>query len=452
MALENAGFPVIFNQFPTETVDANDIALIYKPSTGQVHGILGSNAFTAVTDSSDFTYSSTQTYGLNDVAIFDNRWWRSLQANNTGNIPQTGSAFWVQLNTVSEIAIPDWEAGLYLSRAVVFVGTTLYRIQSGTALPFNSTVSPDMDATNWESSSGGITAQNVQNSAFSFAVDTGVANGILVALTPALTSYQQGQRFYAKIAENNTGATTVNVNGLGTISVVDILGNALGGGAILADSIYEFFINEVSVGNFQAQISIDVNVDNRPDRAALSDFNTNTTIDGSLAKVLTIALTADRAVGSIQNLTDPVLIVCSGNQKLTWALSNVTVVGNTNYNNPIVRLSFAAPGFPSRIIAEYLDDPKNIVEQVTLSTTTVDMGENSNNVLIRTGTGNENITITNPMLNGIFTIRHTGATTLTVEGDAPLGGYDGTRVNIIDVRCTQITPSVEYSVLNEIRP
>lgn len=254
MALENAGFPAILNQFSTTSVDANDILLVYKRSTGQVHGILGSDAFTVTTDVNNFIYSSTQTYNLDDVVVFDNKWWRSIEASNTGNIPQTVSPFWVQLNTISEISIPDWIAGLYLTRAVVFEGTQLYRIKSTVALPFNSTGSPTSDTANWEVVSVAVTSSQIQNNQFTFAVDTGSINALVITLAPALSSYVQGQSFFIKAANLNSGATTVNINGLGAIPVVTRSGQALSGGEMPAGSISEFVIDEVSSNIFRAQL------------------------------------------------------------------------------------------------------------------------------------------------------------------------------------------------------
>lgn len=151
MSLQSARFPEIFNQFPTVSVDNNDIVLVYKASTGQVHGILGSNAFPGTqTDVNNFIWSAGITYAENEVVVFNDLWYRSLQSNNTGNTPATGSTFWVQINRVSSLTIPDWSAGLYLERATVFVGNVLYRIRSTVTLPFNSTISPDSDTANWE--------------------------------------------------------------------------------------------------------------------------------------------------------------------------------------------------------------------------------------------------------------------------------------------------------------
>lgn len=195
--------------------------------------------------------------------------------------------------------------------------------------------------------------------------------------------------------------------------------------------------------------------DTRPLSFDVTDFNTTNTIDASVAQRLDIVLTADAEVNTINNLTRPVLIVVTGGFKLDFPQTNIFNDGTTNYNNPIIRLSRAEDtGFGQRIIAEYLNSPARRTLEVMLTGTSIDMGEQHNNILTRTGSGAENISITNPMLNGFVTIRHTGATNLTVNGQT-LGGqsYNGSGTNVVDIRCVEddqggATPI--YSVLNEV--
>jgi hypothetical protein len=51
--------------------------------------------------------------------------------------------------------------------------------------------------------------------ALPYAVDTGTTNAYVVALSPALTQHITGMPIYFKVANANTGASTINVNGLG---------------------------------------------------------------------------------------------------------------------------------------------------------------------------------------------------------------------------------------------
>ncbi len=71
-----------------------------------------------------------------------------------------------------------------------------------------------------------------------YAAATGTANTYAVTLNPALTSYVEGTALAVKINISNTGAATININGLGTKSIVDSKGNAMTSGKLLAGSIY----------------------------------------------------------------------------------------------------------------------------------------------------------------------------------------------------------------------
>ncbi len=67
-------------------------------------------------------------------------------------------------------------------------------------------------------------------------VDTGSANSYVLSFTASFSSYVNGTVIYWIPANTNTGASTLNVNGLGVISIVNIDGSALGAGEIVAGS------------------------------------------------------------------------------------------------------------------------------------------------------------------------------------------------------------------------
>jgi hypothetical protein len=60
---------------------------------------------------------------------------------------------------------------------------------------------------------------DAQNETYSYAVDTGSANTYAIALATAPSSYVAGLTVQFKIATANTGASTLNVNGLGAKSL-----------------------------------------------------------------------------------------------------------------------------------------------------------------------------------------------------------------------------------------
>lgn len=82
-----------------------------------------------------------------------------------------------------------------------------------------------------------VTLGQVQNGGMSYvASDTGSANAYAIAPSPAITAYVAGQRFAFVAANASTGASTIDVSGLGT-KAVEYQGAALGGAEIKAGSI-----------------------------------------------------------------------------------------------------------------------------------------------------------------------------------------------------------------------
>jgi len=65
----------------------------------------------------------------------------------------------------------------------------------------------------------------------------GTANAITVTANPAAASYAAGMGFVILAGSTNTGATTINVNGLGT-KALQFQGNALKGGEVIANRLF----------------------------------------------------------------------------------------------------------------------------------------------------------------------------------------------------------------------
>lgn len=63
------------------------------------------------------------------------------------------------------------------------------------------------------------TKTGIQNQSYVYVVDSGAANAYVVAPSPAVTSYVAGLRLSVKIANTNTGASTINVSSLGTKNI-----------------------------------------------------------------------------------------------------------------------------------------------------------------------------------------------------------------------------------------
>lgn len=72
---------------------------------------------------------------------------------------------------------------------------------------------------------------------YDYFVDTGAADAIVITPTTALAAYVEGNRYFIKVAASNTGATTINVNGLGVKSLKKNVTDDLQAGDLLADQI-----------------------------------------------------------------------------------------------------------------------------------------------------------------------------------------------------------------------
>jgi hypothetical protein len=76
-----------------------------------------------------------------------------------------------------------------------------------------------------------------------YATATGSANAYVVTLDPAPTAYVDGMAVAVKINVQNTGASTLNINGLGAKSIRKPNGNNVSAGNLKAGSIYSMRYN-----------------------------------------------------------------------------------------------------------------------------------------------------------------------------------------------------------------
>lgn len=82
------------------------------------------------------------------------------------------------------------------------------------------------------------TVGKLQDSGHTYAADSGAADAYVIAPSPAITAYAAGQQFIMKAANTNTGASTVNVNGLGAKSIVNANNEALSRNEIVSGRTY----------------------------------------------------------------------------------------------------------------------------------------------------------------------------------------------------------------------
>jgi len=118
---------------------------------------------------------------------------------------------------------------------------TMVRAQEGTT--GLNWLANDLFAELWTAGQAGALLQqgDLQTQDENYAVDTGSANAYLAALTPALTAYTPGMPVRVKIANTNTGPSTLNVNGVSAAAIQLRSGAPLAGGELRAGSVCEFF-------------------------------------------------------------------------------------------------------------------------------------------------------------------------------------------------------------------
>lgn len=73
-------------------------------------------------------------------------------------------------------------------------------------------------------------------------VDSGSANAYVITPSPAITAYEEGQRFTIRAQNANSAASTLNVNGLGAIAINTVDGT-LAASAIVAGGYYDVVYN-----------------------------------------------------------------------------------------------------------------------------------------------------------------------------------------------------------------
>lgn len=83
----------------------------------------------------------------------------------------------------------------------------------------------------------------LSNSSIPYNITTGSANTYAVTLDPAPTTYTDGMAIAVKINVENTGSSTINVNGLGNIPIKKSNGNDVASGFLKANTPYTLRYN-----------------------------------------------------------------------------------------------------------------------------------------------------------------------------------------------------------------
>ncbi len=140
---------------------------------------------------------------------------------------------------------------LVASKAGQFVKKTLAEIKA--LLGLGTAAYKNFD------SAGGVAAYDTVQTHLSdyvrqpgYGVTSGSANTYTLTLSPAPAAYVDGMGIVVKINAANTGASTINVNGLGAKAIVDGKGNALAAAKLRLNGTYSLKYNSTS-GNFILQ-------------------------------------------------------------------------------------------------------------------------------------------------------------------------------------------------------
>ncbi len=166
------------------------------------------------------------------AAYFNNQvfWFTPVNANSGASTVNVQSIGVVPLVNNDNSAL---ESGALLTNAS-------YEIIYSTAL--NSFI-----LVNSSLSSGGITPLQIQDKAFTYALDTGAANAYVIALSPVVASPLNGQTFTFLASHANSGASTIDV-GYGAVPLVNNDGSVLASNSIISGGTYDIVANNTYSG------------------------------------------------------------------------------------------------------------------------------------------------------------------------------------------------------------
>ena len=162
---------------------------------------------------------------------------------SAGGVPPSGSDFNGIFNLIT--AIQQWQsAGGFFPFDSAFAtsiggypqGALLAKV-SGPGFWLctanSNSANPDTGGSGWVE----FDPAAVQSGTFSYAADTGSATAYAVTLAPAPAALTDGMMVWFKAANTNTGESTLNVNGLGALSITS-QGSAIVAGTIVAGAYY----------------------------------------------------------------------------------------------------------------------------------------------------------------------------------------------------------------------
>ena len=205
-------------------------------------------------------------------------------------------------------------------------------IPSGNAATRNTTARAANVETEFQSISDAFAkypeATNISNGTANYAVDTGSANALIVAMPKTATAYTDGMLIAVKALASNTGDSTINVDGLGVKQIRRQTGSQVTTGDIVAGGIYEMRYNGTYFALTGFGNTLVENVDN-----ISSDISTVAGISADVTSVAANEANINSAVTNQTNINAAVSNEANINAAVTNASNiNAAVSNATNIN------------------------------------------------------------------------------------------------------------------------
>lgn len=286
----------------------------------------------------------------------------------------------------------------------------------------------------------GASKSGVQNSTYTYAADAEASDAYAITLTPAPEAYAEGQSFVFKANTANTGASSLNVNGLGAKTLKKLTDQDTETGDIESGSIVEVTYDGT---NFQiiSTSATEVDITGITDKvdyavspmivtggAVTVGTNAGTFKVGALTCLL-------RATDSLTGDLTYLSLAEQDNQTITSA--DTTYIISLNYNDgvtPTISLLETNP---------YTADKRNISIGRVMKDGSDNVHYISGGYRFQDGTEKMHIrakTLRNLELNGGSAIAYSGTNNFTMTEGTIYGGLNKFTVSSYDSASTQFTP------------
>ena len=169
-----------------------------------------------------------------------------------------------------------------------------------------------------------------------YAADTGVANALVASLDPAPTSYSAGLEVTVKIAVTNTGASTLNVNGLGAKTILRPNGAAVGAGDLTAGYVLKMAYDGT---NFRMIGVSETTVASYVTAAGTSATNAAASATAAAASATAAAASASAAATSATNAASSATAAAASAASAAAAVSGYAALAGAAFTGAV---SFAA--------------------------------------------------------------------------------------------------------------